>query len=679
MKGRSCFIALVLAAAAWQPLAADDLTADEISASVLGAMDRTADPCDDFYRYACGGWLDSTPLPSDQARWTRSFSVIREANREFIRDLLESAAADPGDDLNRQKVGHYYGACMNEEAANAAGAAPLKPLLDLIASIGETSGEQVVGRLHRAGVSAFFGGGALPDFQNPDLNTAFMVQGGLGMPDRDYYVSEDPKKQELLAEYERHVARMFGLLGEEPAAAAAHAHDVLETETRMARVSRPRDEMRDPEKLYNPMDLKGLEELTPGLGWPLYLQAIGYPEINDFNIATPEFFKELEAMAADTDIERLKTYLRWHVVDSFADQLSSDFVNANFEFYGQKLSGQQEIQPRWKRCVDATEGALGEVIGKLYVEAKFPGESRDVALAMIGDIFDAFEGGLPGLDWMDDATRARAMEKVAALNKKIGYPDEWRDYSGLKVVADDYFANSLASNEFEFDYDTAKIGKPVNRNEWGMTPQMVNAYYNPLWNEIAFPAGIMQPPFFHKDFPAAMNYGGMGGVIGHELTHGFDDQGRKFAPDGRLREWWEPQVAERFQERAQCVDDFYSRYSVGEGADVNGKLTLGENIGDIGGVKEAYSAFKALQARHGGAGEPAIEGLTDDQLFFVSWGQVWCTVASDEYQRRQVTTDPHSPSRFRVMGPLTLNPAFAKAFSCEPGSKMAPTDRCVIW
>jgi predicted metalloendopeptidase len=498
------------------------------------------------------------------------------------------------------------------------------------------------------------------------------------MPDRDYYLSEDPKKQELLAQYEKHVARMFGLLGEEPQTAAAHAVEVMQVEARLARASRPREEMRDPEKLYNPMDLARLVEFTPGIDWKAYLAAIGYPGIEDFNIATPEFFQELDAMAAETEVAKLQTYLRWHVVDTFADQLSSEFVNANFEFYGQKLSGQQEIQPRWKRCVAATEGALGEVIGKLYVEAKFPGSSRDVALEMIGDIFDAFEGALPELDWMDDTTRARAMEKVAALNKKIGYPDEWRDYSGLEVKPDDYFANHLASTEFEFDYDAAKIGKPVNRNEWGMTPQMVNAYYNPLWNEIAFPAGIMQPPFFHKDFPAAMNYGGMGGVIGHELTHGFDDQGRKFAPDGKLREWWEPQVAERFQERAQCVDDFYSRYSVGEGAEVNGTLTLGENIGDIGGVKEAYAAFKALQARHG-AGEPAVEGLTDDQLFFVSWGQVWCTVASEEFERRQVTTDPHSPAQFRVMGPLTLNPAFAEAFSCEPGAKMAPAQRCVVW
>ncbi len=679
MTGRLICVALALAALAGAPLAAQDLSHEEISESVLSAIDKTADPCQDFYRYACGSWIDATPLPSDQPRWTRSFSVIREANREFIRELLEDAAANPGEDENRRKVGAFYGSCMDTEATEARGAEPLEPFFAKIAAMNDVgSTTKLTGELHRAGVNAFFGGGALPDFHNPDLNIFFISQAGLGMPDRDYYVSDDEKKMELLAEYEKHVARMFGLLGEDAETAAANAERVLAVETRLAEVSRPRAEMRDPDKLYNKIDLAGLKELSPSLDWDAYLAAIGYPKITQINVATPEFFEELEKVALDTDGEILQTYLRWHVVDRFADQLPDAFADANFEFYGQKLRGQQEIQPRWKRCVSATEDALGEVIGKLYVAEKFAGSSKEVALEMIGDIFTAFESGLPELAWMDDTTRGRAMEKVATLNQKIGYPDEWRDYSGLVVGDEGYFVNALTSTEFEFDYDAAKIEKPVNRNEWGMTPQMVNAYYNPLWNEIAFPAGIMQPPFFHKDFPAAINYGGMGGVIGHELTHGFDDQGRKFAPDGQLKEWWEPEVAERFEERAQCVDDFYSNYSVAEGASVNGKLTLGENIGDIGGVKEAYVALKALQARTGDT-TPAIDGLTDDQLFFVSWGQVWCTKASDEYQRMQVTTDPHSPAQFRVMGPLTMNPAFAEAFSCEPGTPMAPAERCEVW
>ncbi len=673
------FALLALALATGAPAAAQDLSPEEIRASVLGAMDRDADPCQDFYRYSCGGWLDATPLPSDEPRWSRSFSVIRDANREFVRALLEEAAADPGEDEDRRKVGAFYGACMDEAAIEERGTAPLHPFFEQIGAVETVSdGAALVGRLHRAGVNAYMGGGALPDFQNPDHNIFFIAQGGLGMPDRDYYVSDDEKKKQLLADYEAHVATMFSLLGQSEEEAAASAADVLTVETRLAKASRTRAEMRIPEKLYNKIDLDGLLELTPSLDWKSYLAGMGYPDITQINVATPEFFEAMEAMVGDTEIGVLENYLRWHVVDRFADQLPKAFVDANFAFYGNKLRGQAELQPRWKRCVQATEDALGEVIGRLYVAEKFAGSSRDTALEMIGDIFTAFESGLPTLEWMDDVTRERAMEKVAALGKKIGYPDEWRDYSGLEVVEGDYFANALASAEFEFDFDAAKIEKPVNRKEWAMTPQMVNAYYNPLWNEIAFPAGILQPPFFHKDFPAALNYGGMGGVIGHELTHGFDDQGRKFAPDGRLKEWWEPEVAERFEERAQCVADFYSDYSVAEGAPVDGQLTLGENIGDIGGVKEAYVAFVNARERQGG-GEPFVDGLTDDQLFFVSWGQVWCTKASEEYERMQVTTDPHSPSKFRVNGPLTLNPAFAEAFSCEPGTPMAPRERCEVW
>jgi len=679
MNSRRLCLVLLLGVMAWQPLAAAELSSEEISADVLGAIDHDADPCDNFYRYACGTWLDSTPLPSDQPRWSRSFSVIRESNREWVRDLLEDAAANPGEDANRQKVGRYYGACMDEAAVDEAGAAPLHGLLSQIDAMGtELSGEALVGELHRAGVSAFFGMGALADFKNPELNIAFMSQGGLGMPDRDYYVSDDEEKKELLAAYEGHIARMFAFLGENAETAAANAARVLELEKRLAVISRSRAEMRNPDKLYNKLDREGLEKISPAISWGEYLAAIGYPDITEINVATPEFFEELNAISSETSLETIRAYLRWHVLDSFADQLSSDFVNANFEFYGKTLSGQAEIQPRWKRCVSATEGALGEVIGRLYVDARFPGASKDVAVEMINDIFVAFEGALPELEWMDDVTRGRAMEKADAIGRKIGYPDVWRDYSGLEVVEGSYFDNYIASNEFDYDYDATKIGKPVDPNEWAMTPQMVNAYYHPLLNEIAFPAGIMQPPFFHKDFPPAMNYGGIGGVIGHELTHGFDDSGRKFAPDGSLQEWWEPEVSARFEERAQCVDDFYSEYEVAEGVSVNGKLTLGENIGDLGGVKEAYSAFKAIEARTGDS-TPAVEGLTNDQLFFVSWAQVWCTVASDEYIRRQVTTDPHSPSEFRGNGPLTLNPDFAEAFSCEEGSKMAPANRCVVW
>jgi len=668
-----------LAAVAVAPAAAQDLTRDEIAAGVAAAMDRTADPCTDFYRYACGGWLDSTELPSDRDRWVRSFSVIDEANRELVREILEEAAASPGDDPVQRKIGAFYGSCMDEEAVEEAGAAPLEPWFEKVAAADDQAAVMALaGELHRAGIPAWFGVATIPDFEDPDVNIGWLFQGGLGLPDRDYYLSEDPKKQELLAAYEKHLARMLGLLGEDEETAAGHAAAVVELETALAEASRPREEMRDFEKLYNKIDLAGLQELTPSLAWPAYLEGVRQTGVTDLSVAVPEFMTAMEKAILESDAETRDAYLRWNVVNAMAPVLSSAFVDADFDFYGRTLRGTQENEPRWKRCVTSTQSALGEVVGQAYVARRFAGSSKEVALTMIGDIEHAFEHGLPALAWMDDATRGRAAEKVATLIDKIGFPDTWRDYSRLEVVPDSYSANRLAANAFEFDHEADKIGKPVDRSEWGMTPQQVNAYYNPLWNEIVFPAGILQPPFFHKDFPAAMNYGGIGGVIGHELTHGFDDQGRKFAPDGRLREWWEPEVAERFEERAQCVADFYSDFEVAPGAKVNGQLTLGENIADIGGVKEAYQAYEAWEERNG-APEPLVDGLTDDQLFFVSWSQVWCSLATEERERLQVTTDPHSPARFRATAPLMMHPGFAEAFQCEPGTPMAPAERCEVW
>ena len=655
------------------------LTAAEISAEVRGAMDRSADPCQDFYRYACGGWLDNTELPSDQSRWVRSFSVIRENNRELVRGILEDAAKSPGSDPDRRRIGSYYGSCMDEKAIGKAGAKPLEPIFAEIDAVKDArSLLEVTGRLHRRDVDALFGLGVVPDFKDPDRNIAFFAQGGLGLPDRDYYVSEEETKRELLRAYERHVARVFHLLGEDEATAARRAGAVLVFETELAQVSRPRQEMRQVDKLYNKIDRGGLQERTPSLPWGVYFATIGYPDVVDINVATPEFFDRLDALVGETDPETLRTYLRWQTAHEFAEVLSDDFVTADFEYYGNTLRGQKELEPRWKRCVDATQAALGEVIGKVYVQLRFGGSSKDKALEMISDIQTAFENSLPALNWMDDATRARALEKKSALRNKIGYPDNWRDYSAMQIKKNDFFGNVLAALEFEFDRQARKIGNPVDPKEWLMTPQMVNAYYHPLLNEMAFPAGILQPPFFHRDFPAVMNYGGIGGVIGHELTHGFDDQGRKFDPSGQMREWWEPQATEKFQAQAQCVDDFYSAYEVEPGVHVNGQLTLGENIADIGGVKEAYFAYGMWQDRHG-APKAAIEGLSNEQLFFVSWGQVWCSIASPESDRLQVTTDPHSPARFRVMGPLTHNEAFAAAFACDAETPMVAENRCEVW
>jgi predicted metalloendopeptidase len=660
---------------------ATGLSPEEIASEVTASMDTSADPCQDFYRYACGGWLDANEIPADKTRWVRSFSVIQERNQEAIREMLEDAAANPGEPgTDRHRVGAFYGSCMAEDAIDAAGTAPLEPLLERAAAVSDTASlMRVTGELHRASVGPLFGVWVAPDFRNPETNIAIFMQGGLGLPDRDYYLSEDPTKQELLAEYEQHIAHMMGLFGTEDAAATEQAAEIVAFETALAGFSRPRQDLRLPEKLYNKIDLEGLQELTPELPWKPYLEGVASPDVTQINVATPEFFEGLQKLVLETDTDTLAAYLRWHVINDYAPVLNQEIVTADFAFTGQKLEGQQEMEPRWKRCVQLTEDALGEPLGKVYVERFFPGDSKDVALSMIHEIETAFENNLPELAWMDDATRERAKEKVRAVKNKIGYPDEWRDYSGLEVTSDDFFANVLAGNRFDSDFEAAKIGQPVDPNEWGMYPQMVNAYYNPLGNEMAFPAGILQPPFFHRDFPAAMNYGAMGAVMGHELSHGFDDQGRKFAPDGELREWWEPEVSERFEERASCVADFYSQYEVEPGQNVNGRLTLGENIADIAGVKQAHSAYMDWLATQETAPEPAVPGLTNEQLFFVAYSQVWCGLVTPEQARLRLTTDPHSPPRFRILGPLSSSPAFAEAFSCPAGSPMVPEDRCEVW
>jgi len=647
---------------------------------LLAAMDREADPCRDFYRYACGSWLDATELPADQSRWARSFSVIHERNREVVRDLLQEAAKDPGEPgTDRYRIGHFYASCMDEQAVEKAGIGPLEPWLAKIAEVEDPESVlRMTAELHKADAGALFGVGVLPDFKDPDTNIAFFVQGGLGLPDRDYYVSDDPDKRKLLAAYEEHVAHMLTLLGEETETAASHAAEIVAFETGLAEASRPRAEMRIPEKLYHKIDRKGLKELTPKLPWDAWFVATGHPDVTQINVATPEFFEALEKAVIAAEPELLRAYLRWTLVHETAGMLPDAFVQAHFELFGKKLAGQQEIQPRWKRCVAATENALGEAVGKLYVQERFAGDSKEIALTMIRDIEASFEANLPDLAWMDEETRKRAIEKAQAVGNKIGYPDKWRDYSTMEIRPGGYFRNALSAIEFEFHRQADKVGEPVDKTEWGMTPQMVNAYYHPLNNEIVFPAGILQPPFFHRDFPAAMSYGAVGAVMGHELTHGFDDQGRKFAPDGELREWWAPQAAERFEERAQCVRDLYSGYEVQPGVHVQGDLTAGENIADIGGLKQALAAYRRWRARQEEA-PPSKDGLSDEQLFFVAYSQVWCALSTPEVERLRVTTDSHSPPRFRVIGPVTNNPAFAEAFGCEEGTPMNPKQVCEVW
>jgi putative endopeptidase len=660
--------------------AAQTLTREQIRDSVVSTMDRSADPCEDFYRYSCGGWLDATKLPADQPRWARSFSTIAERNREIVRDLLESAAKEPGPaGGERQKIGDFYAGCMDEPALAAAGAKPLAPLLALADGVSDPASLlDASGRLSLDGVSTLFGAGAVADFKNPGMNLYFMIQGGLGLPDRDYYLSEDPKNREILAAYERHVARMLGMIGESAEQAAANAKSVVAFETELAKASRPRAELRDRDKLYNKLDRAGLDALTPALPWSEFFDAIGRPAIRSINVAVPEFFQAVERLAKATPATTLRAYLRWQVVNQMADFLAEPFAVADYEFYDKTISGQAEIQPRWKRCVQTTNEQLGEAVGKLYVERHFAGDSKAVALEMIGDIERAFEANLPNLTWMDDVTRERAKEKAHKVADKIGYPDVWRDYSKVTVRRGDYFGSVASAQRFEIERDLDKVEKPVDRTEWLINAHTVNAYYLSTQNEIAFPAGILQPPFFHKDHPAAMNYGAIGAVIGHELTHGFDDQGRKSDGDGVLQEWWQPEVSKKFEAVAQCVDDQFSSFEVEPGVKVNGKLTLGENIADLGGLKEAYDAYQAWEVRHGEP-EPLVPGLTPEQLLFVSFGQVWCTVATPEYLRRQVTTDSHSPGMFRAIGAPRNSQAFREAFGCKEGDRMVAAPTCTVW
>ncbi len=624
--------------------------------------------------------MATTQRPPDRNRWVRSFSVIDDRNQTLLREMLEDAGKNPGSDPDRQRVGNYYASCMDEAAVEKRGKEPLTPWLAEIAKVKDQKTLMALaGRMNAEGPwGPLFNLGVIGDFKRPDMMVAFLSQGGLGLPDRDYYVSEDPNKKELLAGYGLFLTDLFKLLGEPQEEAAKHAQAVVAFETELAKAARPRQEMRQVDKLYNKLDISGVKKLAPGLDWDAFLKGLGYPGLVEINVFTPEFFSALEKTVQATPVETLQAYLKTDLARGAAPHLSQAWVDTNFEFYGKALGGQEEIEPRWKRCVDATENALGEAVGKLYVDKAFAGESKEVALEMIHDIEKAFEQSLPSLAWMDDATRQRAVGKKNALANKIGYPEKFRDYSKMKVTRGDYFANVLGGVAFEFQRQAAKVGKAKDAKEWGMTPQQVNAYYSPLNNEIVFPAGILQPPFFSKDFPAAMNYGAIGMVVGHELSHGFDDQGRKFSPTGKLEEWWAPEVSKKFEERAKCVADQYSALEVEPGVKVNGQLTLGENIADVGGLKQAHAAYKLWEARHGGNG-PTFGGLTDEQLFFVAHAQAWCSLQTPEFQRMQVTVDSHSPSRFRGSVPEMNNAAFAEAFACKAGTPMNPPNRCEVW
>ena len=671
-----CFKGLILACAAGCILFAQS-TPRSIRSFDVEAMDTSVDPCTDFFQYSCGTWMKQNPIPPDQARWGR-FDELQERNRHTLRDILEKAAVpNAGRTGVEQKIGDYYASCIDEKTIEQQGVKPLAEELKRIDSLSAKSQlPETVARLHKAGVRALFGFTSAPDLKNSTMMIADVDQSGLGLPDRDYYFKDDERSVELRKKYLEHVAKMFQLLGQSQDAAAASARTVMKMETALAKASLDRVARREPSNIYHKMSSKELQTLAPSFGWNRYFEGTGTPAFDSLNVSVPDFFKQVSSLVESTDLNDWKTYFRWHLVRAMAPVLSSAFVNENFDFYGRTLTGAKELRPRWNRCVTYTDADLGEAVGQKYVELTFGAEGKARTLRMVRQLEKALEDDIRSLDWMTPETKKRALEKLHAITNKIGYPDRWRDYSRLKIVRGDAFGNSLRANEFNFEWSIRKIGKPVDPQEWHMSPPTVNAYYDPTMNNINFPAGILQPPFYDNKIDDAVNFGGIGAVIGHELTHGFDDQGRKFDAKGNLNDWWTEQDAQAFEKRAACFVDQYAQYPATPEVKLNGKLTLGENTADNGGLRIAYMAL--MDALEGRAGQK-IDGFTPAQRFFISWGQVWCQNVTPEAARMRALVDPHSPGQWRVNGVVSNSPEFRKAFGCKQGAPMVREPACRVW
>lgn len=642
-------------------------------------LDASVSACVNFNQYANGGWMARNPIPAEYPSWG-TFVELTERNREALHQILDEAAknshAPKGSD--EQKIGDFYASCMDTSRIESEGAKPLQPEFDRIESIHELAGlEAEMARLQGHGVRALFHFMSQQDRKDSTQVIGAAVQGGLGLPDRDYYTKTDDKSKQIRDEYVKHVTNLFELLGDDATKAGEEAKTVMEIETKLAEASMTRVERRDPDATYHKMDRAQLQARTPNFSWDGYFQNLGYPVIKEINLSQPKFFEEANRLLAAMPLENWNTYLRWQVIDAAAPSLSETFVQEDFNFHQRVLQGTKEIQPRWKRCVAATDRHLGFALGKIYVERNFPPEAKARADKMVHYLMAALREDLETLPWMGPETRKAAIAKLEAFTPKIGYPDKWRDYSAYQVDRGPYIENVLRGDLFEFHRDLNKIGKPVDRTEWGMTPPTVNAYYNPMQNEIVFPAGILQPPFFDPKADDAVNYGGIGAVIGHEMTHGFDDQGRKFDAQGNLKNWWTPEDLKNYQQRAECVEKQFDNYLVVENLHENGKLVLGESIADLGGLTIAFKAFE--KSLEGKPRPQSIDEFSPQQRFFLAWGHTWATNARPEYERMMVTTNPHPVGRFRAIGAPSNMPAFADAFSCKSGDPMVRSDRCVIW
>jgi putative endopeptidase len=643
-------------------------------------MDRSVKPGDNFYLFADGQWVKDNPVPADKAAWG-SFSALAEYNGYLIHQILMDAAADKSAPKNspRRQVGDFYASAMDTNRIEKLGIQPIKDDLKRIAKI-ETTKDlfTTLAYLHNQGVGGMFDMGFDPDEKNSSVYVVDVGQGGLSLPDRDYYLKEsfaDTRKK-----YRAHVQKMFVLLGETPEDAAAHAATVLSIESELAKASRTRVELRDPDKNYNKFTTADWFATNAELPWKVYFKERGIAEPEYQIVDQPEFFTALDKLVRDRPIADWQTYLRWHVLNSAAPYLSQAFVLEHFDFFGRTLSGQPQLTPRWKRAMRVIDGSIGEALGQLYVEKYFPPDAKARMNDLVNNLKAVYHDRIERVPWMTDATREKALAKFARFTQKIGYPDKFRDYSSVKISRDDFVGNIRRAEMFESKREIARIGKPVDRTEWDMTPETVNAYFNPLQNEIVFPAGILQPPFFDITMDDAVNYGGIGAVIGHEMTHGYDDEGRQFDADGNLNDWWSPADAKAFNDRAQLVVDEYNGFEALPGLHVNGKLTLGENLADLGGVNIAYEALQRALAKDPSQ-RKTIDGFTPEQRFFISFAQLYRSNIREAAARQYLTVDGHSPDRFRAYGPLLNLQEFYDAFDIQPGSPMwiPPDKRAKIW
>jgi len=640
------------------------------------AIDRSVDPCSDFYQYACGAWMKNNPIPADQASWGR-FSELNERNRLILRGILEAASAAKNRDADTQKIGDYYSACLDEKTIEAKG---LKALDTEFSRIDAMKAPQdlaeVLAHLHRIGVNVLFNISSGQDFKDSTAVIANADQGGLGLPERDYYFREGKEAVATRSEYVAHLTRLLKLMGVSEAQASQQADTVMKLETAMAKASMDVTSRRDPASVYHMMTLAQFEGLSDSFAWSRYFAALKAPKLDNINVVAPDFFKAQQALLTSEPLPVWKTYLKVHLVMGQSEMLPKAIDDEVFAFNGTYLTGAKEKKARWKRCVAATDGDLGEALGKAYVEKTFGADGKARTLEMVKKIEASMSQDLDRLTWMTPATKQKAREKLAAVTNKIGYPDQWRDYSALTIMKGDAMGNSLRANEFEFNRQLQKIGKPVDRLEWGMTPPTINAYYDPQMNNINFPAGILQPPFFDKKADDAENLGAIGAIVGHELTHGFDDEGRQFDAKGNLADWWTEADIKAFETRTDCLVNEYSAFVVGNGVHLNGKLTLGENTADNGGLRLAYMALMNVLA---GKTLPPQEGFTTDQRFFLSYGQEWCDNSTPQVEQLRAQTDPHSIARDRVNGVVSNMPEFQKAFSCPVGRPMVSPKACRVW